>query len=138
MELNRELMQCNGSRYIQRLYALLLATIGLTPAEIGLALGKSPHTITNWINHYNKSGLKGLETNEPPGRIPRITDELLRQLAIDVRRHPSNFGYDSPEWDGGLLARHIKKYYRIELGIRQIQRILKLIGFTKRRPKGIR
>jgi transposase len=54
----------------------------------------------------------------------------------DVRRPPSDFNHIQSFWDGKLLSEHLRKKYKVEIGVRQCQRMFKTMGFRlrKRRP----
>ena len=54
---------------------------------------------------------------------------LLKDPAI------SDFGHPGHLWDGKLLSTHLKERYKIELGVRQCQRIFTQMGFRLRKPR---
>lgn len=135
MDVRNEILRGVESKYILKLYGILLSCNGLTSFEIGAILGQCPRTITNWIHRFNAFGFDGLNNKQPPGRPSKIDSHLLAQLKNDINRHPEYFGYESSVWDGVLLSDHLENIHGIKMGSRQIQRVLKMLGFNKRKIK---
>jgi transposase len=53
----------------------------------------------------------------------------------DLRVHPRDLGYGQNLWDGKLLAHHLRQSYKIQLGVRQCQRLFRSMGFRRRKPR---
>ncbi|TXT66643.1 MAG: hypothetical protein BAJALOKI3v1_20106 [Promethearchaeota archaeon] len=73
--------------------------------------------------------------NTPPGRPSRLSEEQEEQLREDISKHPRELGYEFSNWEGKNVSHHIEKVFDIEIGVRQVQRILHKLGFSLQRPK---
>jgi len=76
---------------------------------------------------FNGLGVNGLKNKQPPGRPSRIDARILIRIKNDIKRHPGTFGYRQSNWDGVLLSKHLVTVYGIKLGMRQIQRVLRML-----------
>lgn len=54
--------------YRQRCHGILLKSQDRTSKQIGIILGVSHITVTNWLNRYEKEGIQGLQTKSGRGR----------------------------------------------------------------------
>lgn len=123
--------------YVRRLHALLDVCCGLGCREVGERLGRSARCVELWVNRFNRFGLSGLKFEPRPGRTPRLDDELLKEVALDLRTTPRAFDYSQNLWDGKLLSYHLRERYDVCLGVRQCQRLFHRLGFRLRVPRPI-
>ncbi len=127
--LQQEIVRSNESRYDHRLHGVLLVTQGFSCYEVGSMLGHTPKTIETWVNQFNVKGFVGLQEEFKPGRPPSLNETMISSINSDLRNNPGTFGYSQNFWDGKLLSYHIEKVYKIELGVRQCQRLFNKLGF---------
>lgn len=80
-------------------------------------------------------GLKGLWDKEHPGRPTKLSESEREKLQNEIQRSPRELGYDQNLWDGPLLSHHLKEHYRVNLSVRQCQRIFHRLGFTLQWPR---
>ncbi len=80
-------------------------------------------------------GLSGLEDDDRDGRPRRLSEEQLDEISLALRLPPENFGLNSNLWDGRTLASYITKFFDIDLGTRQCQRLFRELGFRYRKPR---
>ena len=133
--IQQEIGRSEESRYDHRLHGLLLVTAGQSCREVAQLLGEDPSTVQRWIGRFEENGLEGLREGERPGR-PRLLDAgQWRHVSMDLRRTPRAFGLAATLWDGPLLAEHLRRRYRIKLGVRQCQRLFRQMGFRLRKPR---
>ncbi len=123
------------SRYDHRLHGLLLVTAGQSCREVARLFGEDPSTVQRWIGRFEEHGLAGLREGERPGRPRLLVAGQWRQVSLDLRRTPRAFGLAATLWDGPLLAEHLRRRYRIKLGVRQCQRLFRQMGFRLRKPR---
>lgn len=135
--IQQEIQRSDESRYDHKLHGILLITNNYDSYEVGEMFGQSPTTIQRWIKKFNESGFAGLRDGERPGRPRLLTEKQWDQLEKDVRQPPSDFKFIQSFWDGKLLSEHLKRKYKIEIGIRQCQRMFKLMGFRLRKPRPV-
>lgn len=121
-----------------RLYACYQVSLGKRPKELEDIYETSFKSICNWVNRLNKGGLEALIDKEKPGRNKRL-DSIQRSYMKDVVLHkpPEDYGYNSSTWTGPLLIAWVKKEYGITYKKAQIYNILKQLGLTFQKGKGI-
>ncbi len=81
------------------------------------------------------TGLESFREGEQPGRPRTLNANQWRKLEADLRKTPRDVGLDASVWDGPLLAEHLRRSYRVELGVRQCQRLFRRMGFRLRKPR---
>jgi transposase len=59
----------------------------------------------------------------------------MDHLGNTLRTSPTEVGMAGGIWDGTTLSAYIKKKYEIDLGVRQSQRLFRLLGFRLRKPR---
>jgi transposase len=126
------------SKFIYRLCSLkmFINDPSCSTEKLGDIMRASPRTIANWIHSINDTGqIDVLRDKEKPGRKSRLTDQQLLELQGVIQQHPTTVGLDSNLWDGKSLSHFIKKKYRVQLEVRQCQRIFKQLGFTLKRGR---
>lgn len=121
-----------------RLYACYQVSLGKRPKELESIYETSFKSICNWVNRLNKGGPEALIDKVKPGRKSRLGPEELAEIRNAVlTKLPEEFGFNSATWTGPLLIELLKKEYRIEYKKAQIYNILKKMGLTFQKGKGI-
>jgi transposase len=97
--------------------------------------GENGTTVQRWVQRFEEGGLDALREGERPGR-PRMLDaRQWRNLQGDLRKSPRDFGLAANLWDGPVLSEHLRRHYKVALGVRQCQRIFRQMGFRLRKPR---
>lgn len=135
--LQQEIQRSEESRYDHKLHGVLLIASGYDSYQVGEMFGQSSTTIQRWVNKFNESGFAGLRDGERPGRPRLLTEKQWEQLEKDVRQPPLNFKLAQSFWDGKLLSQHLHTKYKVEIGVRQCQRMFKMMGFRLRKPRPV-
>jgi transposase len=135
LAIRQEIDRSEESRYDHRLHGLLLVSSGRSCTEVGHLFGESPTTVQRWVWRFEQSGFAGLREGERSGRPRRLDDRTWKRLAADLRKTPRDFGFEASLWDGPLLSEHLLRHYRINLGVRQCQRLFRRMGFRLRKPR---
>lgn len=120
-----------------RLYACYQVSKGKRPKDLEDIYETSFKSICNWVNKLNKGGVESLIDKEKPGRASRLSQEQKAKLKKTILESPDLHGYNSSTWTGSLLIDWIKKEFEITYHKAQIYNILKSIGFTFQKGKGI-
>ena len=123
------------AKYYHRLDLVMLAVNGMPVKEIATLFNESPTTISYWTKKVVEQGVESLKSGKHPGRNPRLSDEMLAQVDLDLQKSPTEFGYDLNLWDGLVLSKHLSDHYSIGIQVRQCQRILRQLGYTLQRPQ---
>jgi transposase len=123
---------------VVRLYACYQVSLGKRPQELESIYETSFKSICNWVNRLNEGGIEALIDKVKPGRNNRLeTNELQGIKAILLTKKPDDYGYNSATWTGPLLIDLIKKEYQVDYKKAQIYNILKKLGLTFQKGKGI-
>ena len=123
------------AKYYHRLDLVMLAVNGMPVKEIATLFNESPTTISYWTKKVVEQGVESLKSGKHPGRNSRLSDEMLAQVGLDLKKTPTEFGYDLNLWDGLVLSKHLSDHYSIGIQVRQCQRILRQLGYTLQRPQ---
>lgn len=127
--LRDEILRSEDARYDHRLHAVLLVAKGISCPKVAQLLGDSERTVRLWMNRYTQYGLQGLIENERPGRRARLSPENIFKIREALRNSPEAAGLSGELWDGKALSAFIQKEFKINLGIRQCQRLFRQIGY---------
>jgi transposase len=121
-----------------RLYACYQVSLGKKPKELEDIYETSFKSICNWVNKLNQGGVDALLDKEKPGRTPKLNIQQKDEIkSIVLKQSPEEFDYNSSTWTGLLLIDLIQKRYGIVYKKAQIYNILKNLGLTFQKGKGI-
>ncbi|MCE5334597.1 MAG: helix-turn-helix domain-containing protein [Desulfobacteraceae bacterium] len=133
--LQDEIRRTDESRYDHRLHGVLLVAQGLSCREVARLFGDAPRTVAYWVRRFEEGGFAGLAEGERPGRPRRISEAQLEEIGQTLGKSPLDFGLGVNLWDGKTLSEFIANRWGIPLGVRQSQRLFKLLGFRLRKPR---
>ena len=133
--LQDEIRRSEEAKYDHRLHAILLVANGMSCPQAGQMLGDAERTVRYWVQQFNEEGLQGLIDSERLGRPSRLSDRHMEQIGKTLRKSPKDVGMSVGIWDGKTLSAYIKKTYAIDLGVRQAQRMFRMLGFRLRKPR---
>jgi transposase len=117
-----------------KLYAILQLTRGYSSRALEKFFLTSFKQICNWADRFDAEGIKGLRIKPGRGRRARLSAEQKEQLKVDLSKTPKEFGYQSTNWSGSLIGKHIKKTYHIQYRQATIYSLMRKIDF-KFQPK---
>jgi transposase len=121
-----------------RLYAVYQVAKGQSSRKLEDLYNTSFKQITNWVHRFEKEGLDGLKDKEGRGRKDKLTLIQKQQLAMVLKDElPIKYGFNTATWTGPLLINWIKKEYGIEYKKAHIYNIIKGLGFSYQKGKGI-
>ena len=135
--LQDEIRRSPEARYNHRLHAVLLIAQGITFPEAAALLGDAPRTVQYWVRRFEEEGFAGLADADKPGRPKKLNEEQLSEIEKALRGSPRDFGISTNTWDGKTLSTFIKQQFRVNLGVRQCQRLFRQLGFRLRKPRPI-
>lgn len=133
--LQDEIRRSREARYDHRLHGLLLVAQGMSGGEVARLLGDAPRTVAYWVKRFEEQGLAGLVDGERSGRPRRLTAHHLAQIEKALRASPRGVALETNLWDGKTLAAFIERRFRVQLGVRQCQRLFRQLGFRLRKPR---
>jgi transposase len=121
-----------------KLYAIRKIYEGKSSRVLSDFYNVSFKQITNWAHSFDKYGLDGLIEKKKRGKLSRLTNEQMIEIKdVIVNKDPTLFGYTTGTWTGLLIIDWIKKKFGIEYKKAQIYNILKKIGLTYQKGRGI-
>ena len=69
------------------------------------------------------------------GSFILMPEKQLKEINSALRQMPRDMGLGGNLWDGKTLAAWIAQRYKIDLGVRQCQRLFRQLGFRLRKPR---
>ena len=116
-----------------KIAALLLVVEGQRPGWIAQVLGLTRMSLSRWICGVNNEGVGFLRPKPRSGRPGQLTQELVQKLEDHLERSPREFGWSRVGWDGPTLVVHLKKYFGVNLKVRQAQYWMHRLGYRMKR-----
>jgi transposase len=121
-----------------RLYAVYQVSLGQSSRNLAILYNTSFKQITNWVHQFEQNGIEGLKDKEGRGRRSRLDEEQEAELKNLLSSHlPSDYGFNTATWTGPLLIEWIKSHYSITYKKAQVYNIIKKLGFSYQKSKGI-
>lgn len=121
-----------------RLYAIYQVSLGQPSRKLEDLYNTSFKQITNWVHLFEREGIDGLKDKEGRGRKSKLdTSHLTRIKELLLKQSPADHGFNTATWTGPMLIEWIKKEYGFEYKKAQIYNIIKSLGFSYQRGKGI-
>lgn len=137
ISVQQEILRSDESRYDHRLHGILLVSSGYSSTEVAHLFGHSPRTVQYWVHRFEQSGFAGLQEVPRPGRPAVLSAIIRKRLGRDLRQCPRELGYSQNLWDGKLLSYHLSQRFKVQLGVRQCQRLFHQFGFRRRKPRPV-
>ena len=102
------------------------------------ANGKSTFHFDESSVRLNEGGVDALIDKARPGRPQKLNANQLTELKeVVLNKIPSDFGFNSATWTGPILISLIEKRYEVKFQKAQIYNILKRLGLTFQKGKGV-
>lgn len=120
-----------------RLYAVYQVALGQPSRKLEYLYNTSFKQITNWVHRFEKEGVNGLRDKEGRGRTHRLTEEQRKRISFLLKEDPQVYGYNSATWTGPMLIEWIEKQYEVSYKKAHIYNIIKALGYSYQRGKGI-
>jgi transposase len=121
-----------------RIYAVYQVSLGKSSRELEELYNTSFKQITNWVHRFEREGLDGLRDKEGRGRKAKLQEAQEAEIKnVLANQSPEVYGYNTATWTGPLLIDWIRKKYGIEYKKAQIYNIIKLMGFSYQKGRGI-
>lgn len=120
-------------KFLLRVFAVNMVLDGKKVVEVCKSAGVSKRTVSKWVKIADEQGFDALRTSPKPGRPPRLSEEKLQEIDNAVQGNASDYGFKV--WDGPSLSAFIKQRFEITMGVRQCQRLLHTLGYSRIRPQ---
>lgn len=121
-----------------RLYAVYQVSLGQPSRKLEELYNTSFKQITNWVHQFEKEGLDGLKDKTGRGRKPKLQPNQLQRLKeVLLRKTPVEYGFKTATWTGPILIEWINRQYGLQYKKAHIYNIIKSLGFSYQRGRGI-
>ena len=120
-----------------RLYAIYQVSLGQSSRKLEELYNTSFKQITNWVHRFEQEGIAGLKDKEGRGRTSRLNEEQCYRISVLINEPPEDHGYNSATWTGPMLIEWIEKEYGIIYKKAQIYNVIKSLGYTYQKGRGI-
>lgn len=120
-----------------RLYAVYQVSLGQPSRKLEELYNTSFKQITNWVHRFEKEGIEGLKDKEGRGRTHRLSDAQRKDIIVLLYESPEKYGYNTATWTGPMLIEWIEKEYGVVYKKAQIYNIIKALGFSYQKGRGI-
>lgn len=121
-----------------RLYAVYQVSLGQPSRKLEELYNTSFKQITNWVHRFEAEGIDGLRDKPGRGRKSRLTkDQEDRISYLLAEESPVDYGFNTATWTGPILIKWIKDEYGIEYKKAQVYNIIKSLGFSFQKGKGV-
>lgn len=120
-----------------RLYAVYQVSLGQPSRKLEDLYNTSFKQITNWVHRFEKEGIEGLRDKPGRGRKASLTEEQRYRIKELLKQPPADYGYNTSTWTGPMVIEWISKNFGIEYKKAQIYNIIKQLGFSYQKGKGI-
>lgn len=120
-----------------RLYAVYQVSLGQPSRKLEELYNTSFKQITNWVHRFEQEGIEGLRDKEGRGRTARLSEEQRKSISVTLKEDPGKYGYNTASWTGPMLIEWIEKEYGIVYKKAQIYNIIKSLGFSYQKGRGV-
>lgn len=125
--LHSERGRSSSARLLHRLHCVFLVACGCSCYQVGGWFGEDRKTVERWVHEWNTAGVCGLVERRRSGRPPALEDAQLETLRADLAAPPRARDLDADAWSGPVLRQHLQRRFGIRLGVRQCQRLLRIL-----------
>ena len=121
-----------------RLYAVYQVSLGQPSRKLEDLYNTSFKQITNWVHRFEAGGIEGLKDKKRSGRPSQLSqDQLMKIKTLLNDESPTKHSYNTETWTGPMLIDWITKTYNIVFKKAQIYNIIKSLGFSYQKGRGI-
>lgn len=137
--LGKQIQATKDVKVLKRAQAFLWLSEGISIHEISQRLGISRQTMYDWVSSYenrrNTSFIRRLQDRQKPGRPPRQSSVVLRELDALLRASPREHGFHHAGWTASLLGKALKREHGLDISTKTIRRCLHQSHYVWKRPR---
>lgn len=116
----------NDTKVLNKLYVVLDVLHDEPVSYIMKKHNISQGTVYNWIHQWNAGGIEGLKRKEGSKGQSKLTDEQFQMLDELIQKENLQTAKE--------VQYKIEKEFNVEYSIRQIERIMKKLGYSYTKP----
>lgn len=120
-----------------RLHAVILRKKNKNLEEISSIVGYPLTTVGDWLRRINKEGIGRIYSKKQNGRPTKFTKKEEEEIKEILKMSPERQGLPFRVWTTKLLLYFIETKYSILYTLRNIEKLVKKLGFSikKARPE---
>lgn len=133
----RQLEEYRGqasSENSEKALMVIMNSESMSPVKIAQILKRNPHTVRKWLKRYQQGGEKGLNRLYSQGRPDLLREEVKICIREILDKSPYEFGYQDRMWTVALMVHYINSRERFNVSEDTVERSLKDMGYTYKRP----
>jgi transposase len=119
----------------RRLRAWELHQLGWSQTRIAEALGVTQSAVSHWIARATSGGIEALRTRQPPGAIPKLSDDQRATLLTLLKEGAEAHGFVGEVWTQARIATLIKRTFGVSHHRDHIGRMLRDLGWSVQKPQ---
>ncbi|GAB4040145.1 winged helix-turn-helix domain-containing protein (plasmid) [Spirosoma sp. SC4-14] len=112
-----------------------LDQLGWKQVAIAQALGLTQGWVSRTLSKYRQKGQDALTWRKPPGASPRLANEQLVQLVVELNKGAEYHGFPGHIWTRPRVNEVIKKLFGVSYDPSQIGRLLKKVEWSRQKPQ---
>ncbi len=129
--------KCPDSAQVRRLLALALVIDGRPRGEAAALAGMDRQTLCDWVHRYNASGVEGLKSRCPPGRVPALTELQRAELRELVVKGPDPATDKVVRWRCVDLRSVVAQRFSVTVHVHTISKWLNQFRLTRLQPRPV-
>jgi transposase len=119
-----------------KMYAILQLTRGYSTRKLEEFYRVTHKQICNWADRFDAEGIDGLRIKPGRGRRSFLTSHQRELVKADLQQSPEKFGYNTANWSGPLLRKHLETVYQVYYRQATVYVLLHELGFSFQRTRG--
>ena len=131
--LAKQIQQTKDVKVFKRAQALLWLSEGNVVLDLVKRLGISRQTLYDWVSAYHhrrqEPFIRRLQDRPKPGRPPKKSTIIFRELDTLLSHSPRQYGYHHAEWTASLLAKVMQRDHTLKVSTKTIRRCLQQSQF---------
>lgn len=108
---------------------------GKTQRQIAKQIKVSPEAVSNWVEAYEKEGLKGLKSKGKPGPKSELTNDDKKKIKAAIKKGALKHGYNTDLWTLSRLRKLIKEISGLDYHAGHVWKIMISLGFSCQKPE---
>lgn len=110
---------------------------GYTQKRISELLSVNQSYISRILKKYQEQGESALAVSTGKGALSRMSLLQKKRLQVLLDGGAEAFGFEGAIWTSKRVRQVIQEKFRVSYSARQVQRILKQLGYTPQKPLAV-
>jgi transposase len=136
--LAKQIHETKDAKVLKRAQSFLWLSEGMPVSNISKRLGVTRQTmyyrVSSYQNRRNESFGSRLRDRPKPGRPPRKSTVVLRELDTLLGESPKQHGFRHAEWTASLLRQVFQREHTLDVSTKTIRQCLKQSHYVWKRP----